>query len=36
MIILLAALFGLGVASALVPACRALAFRLNCVARHVD
>ena len=33
MIILLAALFGLGVASALVPACRALAFRLNCVAR---
>ena len=33
MTILFAALFGLGVTSALVPACRALAFRLDCVAR---
>ncbi len=33
MIILLAALFGVAVTAALVPACRALAFRLNCVAR---
>ncbi len=33
MTILFAALFGLGVSAALVPACRALAFRLNCVAR---
>jgi len=33
MTILLAALFGLGVSAALVPLCRALGFRLNCVAR---
>ena len=33
MTILLAALFGIGVTAALVPPCRALAFRLNCIAR---
>jgi len=33
MTILLAALFGVGVSAALVPVCRALSFRLNCVAR---
>jgi UDP-GlcNAc:undecaprenyl-phosphate GlcNAc-1-phosphate transferase len=33
MTVLLAACFGLAVTAALVPACRALAFRLNCVAR---
>jgi len=33
MTILLAACFGLVVSAALVPACRTLAFRLNCVAR---
>ena len=33
MTILLAALFGIGLSAALVPVCRALSFRLNCVAR---
>jgi UDP-GlcNAc:undecaprenyl-phosphate GlcNAc-1-phosphate transferase len=33
MTILFAALFGLAISAALVPACRALAFRLDCVAR---